>query len=124
MDPAIRVNLGAMSSPRPSPTLPVDDVITTNSPVNLEHSDDEDLIVNLGGLVEAFKLARETNCENHTEQEQLADTICTCLPLPNLPWQVVVTLTKCLKLHVSRVATSTLVQHLESLSKDFNDCLL
>ena len=67
MDPAVRANPGAVSSPCPSPTLPVDDVITTNSPVNLEHSDDEDLIVNLGGLVEAFKLTRETNHENHTE---------------------------------------------------------
>ena len=37
---------------------------------------------------------------------------------------MVVTLTKCLKLYVSRVATSTLVQHLESLSKDFDNCLL
>ena len=56
-----------MSSPHPSPRLPVDNVITTNSPVNLEHSDDEDLIMNPGGLVEAFELARETNCENHAE---------------------------------------------------------
>ena len=42
-------------------------MITTDSPVNLEHSNDEDLIVNLGGLVEAFELARETDCENHAE---------------------------------------------------------
>ena len=67
MDPAVRANPGAVSSPHPSLTSPVDDVITTNSPVNLEHSNDEDLIVNLGGLVEAFELARETNCENHAE---------------------------------------------------------
>ena len=99
-------------------------MITTDSPINLKHSDDKDLIINPGGLVEAFKLARETDCENHAEQEQLADTICTCLPLPDLPQQVVVTLVKCLKLCVSRVATLTLVQHLKSLSKDFNDCLL
>ena len=56
-----------MSSPHPSPRLPVDNMITTDSPVNLEHSDDEDLIVNPGGLMEAFELARETNCENHAE---------------------------------------------------------
>ena len=99
-------------------------MITTDSPVNLEHSNDKDLIVNPGGLVEAFELARETDCENHAEWEQLADTICTCLPLPDLPWQAVVTLTKCLKLCMSRVATLILVQHLESLSKDFDDCLL
>ena len=99
-------------------------MITTNSPVNLKHSDDKDLIVNLGGLVEVFKLAREINCENHAEQEQLVDTIYTCLPFPDLPQQVVVTLMKCLKLHVSRVAILTLVQHLKSLSKDFDDCLL
>lgn len=123
-DPAIRANPGAVSSPRPSPTSPVGDVITTDSPVNLEHSDDEDLIVNPGGLVEAFELARETDCENHAEREQLADTIRTCLPLPDLPRQAVVTLAKRLKLRVSRVATSTLVQRLESLSKDFDDCLL
>ena len=99
-------------------------MITTNSPVNLEHSDDKDLIINLGGLVEAFELARETDCENHTEQEQLIDTIYTCLPLPDLPWQVVVTLVKYLKLCVSRVVMLTLIQHLKSLSKDFDDCLL
>ena len=52
------------------------------------------------------------------------DTIYTCLPLPDLPQQAVVTLVKCLKLYVSRVATSILVQCLESLSKDFDDCLL
>ena len=51
MDPAVRVNPGAVSSPHPSPTLPVDDVITTDSPVNLKHSNDEDLIVNPRGLV-------------------------------------------------------------------------
>ena len=56
-----------MSSPHPSPRSPVDNMITTDSPVNLEHSDDEDLIMNPGGLVEAFELARETNCENHAE---------------------------------------------------------
>ena len=99
-------------------------MITTNSPVNLKHSDDEDLIINPGGLVEAFELARETDCENHTKQEQLADIICTCLPLPDLPQQVVVTLVKHLKLCMSRVVTSTLIQHLKSLSKDFNNCLL
>ena len=99
-------------------------MITTDSPVNLKHSNDEDLIMNLGGLVEAFELARETNCENHAKQEQLTDTIHTCLPLPDLLQQTVVTLTKHLKLCVSRVATSTLVQHLESLSKDFDNCLL
>ena len=66
-DPAIRVSPGAVSSPCLSLILPVDNMITTNSPVNLEHSDDEDLIMNLGGLVKAFKLARETNCKNHTE---------------------------------------------------------
>ena len=99
-------------------------MITTDSPVNLEHSNDKNLIVNLGGLVEAFELARETNCKNHAEQEQLVDTIHTCLPLPDLPQQVVVTLTKHLKLCVSRVATSTFIQHLKSLSKDFDNCLL
>ena len=52
------------------------------------------------------------------------DIIYTCLPLPDLPQQAVVTLTKHLKLCVSRVATSTLVQYLKSLSKDFDDCLL
>ena len=124
MDPTVRANPGAMFSPYPSPTSPVDDVITTNSPVNLEYSDDEDLIMNPGGLVEAFKLTRETNYENHTKQEQLTDTICTCLPLPDLLWQAVVTLIKYLKLCISRVATSTLVQHLKSLSKDFDNCLL
>ena len=67
MDPIIRVNPGAVSSPHPSPTSPVDNVITTNSPVNLKHSNDEDLIMNLGGLVKAFKLARETNCKNHAK---------------------------------------------------------
>ena len=66
-DPAIRANPGTMSSPYPSPRSPVDNMITTDSPVNLEHSNDEDLIINPGGLVEAFKLARETNCENHAE---------------------------------------------------------
>ena len=61
------MNPGTVSSPHPSPRLSVDNMITTDSPVNLEHSDDKDLIMNLGGLVEAFKLARETNCENHAE---------------------------------------------------------
>ena len=83
-DPVIRVSPGAISSPCLSLTSSVDNVITTNSPVNLEHSNNEDLIVNLRGLVEAFKLARETNCENHTKQEQLVDIIYTCLPLPDL----------------------------------------
>ena len=45
----------------------MNNVITTNSPVNLEHSNNKDLIVNLEGLVEAFKLTRETNCKNHTK---------------------------------------------------------
>ena len=66
-DPVIRASPGAVSSPCLSPTSPVDNMITTNSPVNLEHSNDKDLIVNPGGLVEAFELARETNCKNHTK---------------------------------------------------------
>ena len=56
-----------MSSPYLSPRLPVDNMITTDSPVNLKHSDDKDLIMNPGGLVEAFELAKEINCENHTK---------------------------------------------------------
>ena len=103
------MNPGTVSSPHPSPRLSVDNMITTDSPVNLEHSDDEDLIMNPGGLMEAFKLAREIDCENHTEQEQLIDTIYTCLPFPDLPQQVIVTLIKYLKLCMSRVVTLTLI---------------